>query len=288
MPDIEETAQSATPVVESDQPTSSETELPDMATALRERAAQEAQPQDDDGDALDDDSADDDTASDEEPSSEDEAAKDADSAKPARPNQARRLKQRVTDLESETQQHKERADRYEQESQNRQAEVMRLLGSDQEYSALIQKRLDPDQVLGWDEEQRYVQLTNERKSAALYYQQAQQGIRVGNEARVREIASKHGLNADELVPLAADAGALLTTVISATEARVRKEMTDELERTKADRDSARLRLAGKSPDPGMGGRSGSHRGDSLNWDTADSTDFFKEAAKEATANGRRT
>ncbi len=293
MPDTEsDSAQAATPVVEpSDPPTASIAELPDLADALRAQA-QDAQPQDDDGDESDDDGADaDEPASDDEAPADGEAAKDAQSAKPARPNQRARLKQRVTELETEAQQHKERADRYESESQNRQQEVMRLLGSDDEYRTLVSKRLDPDSMLTYEEESRYVQLTNERKSAALYFQQAQQGIRTGNEARVREIAQKHGLDADELVPLAADAGALLDTAIARTEARVRKDVQDDIDRLTADRDSARLRLAGKSPDPGMGGRSGSHAPDHLNWDTAAPGDYFaaglrKQARQPAQGNGR--
>ncbi len=288
-----ESAQPTTPVVEpSDQSEPSIAELPDLADALRAQA-QDAQPQDDDGEALDDDGADaDDTpASDDEAPADGEAAKDADSAKPARPNQARRLKQRVAELETEVQKHKSRAEQLLQDGSIRAAEVQSRLGSDDEYRALITKRLDVDQMLTYEEESRYAQLTNERKNAALYYQQALSGIKVGNEARVREVASKHGLDADALVPLAADAGALLTTAISATEARVRKEMSDEIDRLTADRDSARLRLAGKSPDPGMGGRSGSHAPDHLNWDTAAPGDFFaaglrKQARQPAQGNGR--
>ncbi len=286
MPDNEDeqrTSEAAT-IESSESAGSAPTELPDLADAIRAAAAEKpaaAASNDDDQDDDDEDASD---ASEQSPDegSKPDAAPAADAPRLTR---AERRRQELEQVRAEAQQHKERADRYESEHLTRAAEVQRLLGSDQEYSQLVQKRLDPDQVLTYDEESRYSQLTNERKAASLYFQQAQQGLRLNNEAKVRDVAAKHGLDADEFSPLAADAGALLDKAISATEARVRAEMQDEITRLTADRDSARLKLGGKAQDPGMGGRSGNHRPDRVDFQTAEPADLFAAAARE---NGRRT
>lgn len=291
MPENESDPQGTTPdapsVASSDSPPGNSDELPDLATALRqaaqERSAGEARDvagsdePDDDEDAEESDPASEEESAGEKP---DETREDADRASPRdRPTQTQRLKKRLSELETEANQHKERATRYEQAEQQRQQTVMQLLGSDDEYRALMQKRLDPNAVLSYDEESRYGQLHAERQNAALYFGQAQHGLRIANERGVKATAEKYGLTADELLPLAADAGQLLDKAISATEARVRREMQDEIDRLTADRDSLLLKRGARAQDPGAGGRSGGMRHEP-NWDDAQPGDFFASAIRE--------
>jgi hypothetical protein len=281
-PQSDDERNSEAAAIESSEPVGSASdELPDLADALR-AAQQDKQPVSQD--ASNDDDGDDDDAdeSDAPEQSPDEGSK-PDAAPPAEPSRLSRSERRRQELEqarTEAKQAREDAERTKAEVSRAQTEVLQLLNAVPEWQALVQKKLDPNQVLGYDEEERYQALHTEMVRGGYMMLHAEQKVRVANESGLLEAAKEFDLPKSEILQHAANPYALAKSIVSATEARVRKETQDEILKLTADRDSLLLKRGARSPDPGTGGRYVAGRPDELDWDSAEPGDFFTQAMRE--------
>jgi hypothetical protein len=221
--------------------------FPDVADVLRtedmppveEVTAEEAAPVEE----ADSDTGDADDTADE--SDEEAPEEGADQDKPgdrSRPGATQRLRQRLEQVQTEAQQHKSRLDTLERTQLEAEAEILKSYGADNEWALLYAKRMDPNQTLSYDEEERYRQMVMANRLAA---------------SKILKAAESLGV-AITTPPDETDIAAVQQEIISAAKAQATEEWKDERAKLVADNQSMATKLASRAPDPGTGGRSAAY------------------------------
>lgn len=277
---------SETPIVES--PVSAEsapTELPDLADVFRAQARaekpEEAAPASEEQDDEDEDESD---GSEEEAPEGETAPEPAPTAEQRRPNRLQRTRAELERTKAEAEQHRRELDELRTTVAHSQHAALASLGTEEEWGSLFNKRMDPNQVLTYAEEERYQALHRARTEAATWRDLSRNSV----NATLKFEAEKHGVTLDVPNFAAVDPAEVVQKLVTATEARVREESKDEIARLQADNQSLLSKLGGQKKDPGVGGRSAAGRADMPNWDDADPQDFFRAAVqKNGKAGARR-
>lgn len=245
--------------------------FPDLADILAAEDGETPAKAVKDADADDDEDADE-VASDEAPQKAGDTSDDASPGTESDQPKLSRREQRELERQQEIERHRTEAQQARDEAEKTKSDLARdrqqalaLLGSDDEYNRLVQKRLDPSQILDYDEEQSYTAMHAERQHAATWLGMAKQSIRADDQEALTATAKEFNLDPKEYIGV--DPATAVRKAVAATETRVRKESADRIAELEASETSLVTQLAGKSKSIGPGGQSDSasrHAG--MAWD----------------------
>lgn len=265
-------------------------QLPDLADALR--AAQDGKLPERQDASNDDDEDDEDDGEEAAPEQSPEEGSKPDVTPPADESQPRltraeRRRQEIQQAKDEAAAARQQYETLQAELGKHRQELMQSLGSEQEWNYLVNKRLDPTQTLSYDEEERYQSLHQSRSKGAIDRALWRRAV---NYELIQAAAGKGvKLDAPNVPDLEVEPATVVDQLFATARAQAEEGWKDDKARLEADNQSLRTKLAGKSRDPGTGGRSAAGRTDtpSLSDDNAEPVDFFKAGARQREAAGTR-